>query len=171
MHTTIATHGGTMTPRLAAELAGAGVKYVEISLDSVHPEKHDAFRGQPGMWQRSVEGMRNVVRQEGLRLGVAMCVTRENFDEVEDMLQFAADIGASCLAHFNFIPVGRGLQMAESDLDPAQREKLLHTFNAWMQSGRMGIISTAPQFGRVCVAHAPVDGRQACSHAGSGGGE
>jgi len=171
MHTTIATHGGTMTPRLAAELAGAGVKYVEISLDSVHPEKHDAFRGQPGMWQRTVEGMCNVVRQEGMRLGVAMCVTGDNLDEVEDMLQFAVDIGASCLAHFNFIPVGRGLQMVESDLDPAQRERLLHTFNAWMQSGRMGIISTAPQFGRVCVAHAPIEGRQACSHAGSGGGE
>ena len=171
IHTSLATHGGTITPKRAAQLAEAGARYVEISLDSVHAEKHDAFRGQPGMWRRSVQGMRNVVAQDGLRLGVAMCVTQSNLHEVEDMLQFAVDMGASCLAHFNFIPVGRGLTMVESDLTPAQREKMLRTFNTWMQSGRIGVISTAPQFGRVCVAHAPLEGRQACSHAGSGGGE
>ncbi len=170
IHTTIATHGGTMTPHRAAELAEAGVRYVEISLDSVHPEKHDAFRGQPGMWERTVRGMRNVVAQEGLRLGIAMCVHQGNVDEVEDMLRFACDIGASCLAHFNFIPVGRGLEMAAQDLTPPQRERLLQTLNEWMQSGRIGVISTAPQLGRVCMAHAPAEGLQSCSHAGAGGG-
>ncbi|MFQ5806680.1 MAG: radical SAM protein [Phycisphaerae bacterium] len=171
IHTSVATNGGTMTPKLAAELAEAGARYIEISLDSVRPERHDAFRGQPGMWHRTVHGMRCVVEQDGLRLGVAMCVHQDNYAEVEDMLQFASDIGAGCLAHFNFIPVGRGLEMAGSDLTPAQRERMLQTFNRWMQSGRIGIISTAPQFGRVCLAHAPVEGLQACSHAGSGGGE
>lgn len=171
IHTTLATHGGTMTPRLAARLADAGVKYVEISLDSVHPQRHDAFRGQLGMWHRTVRGMRQVVEQEGLRLGVAMCVHQDNFHEVQDMLQFAVDVGASCFAHFNFIPVGRGLQMVDGDLNPQQREWLLRTLNEWMQSGKIGVISTAPQFGRVCVAHAPTEGKQACSHAGSGGGE
>ncbi len=171
MHTSIATHGGTMTPKLAANLAEAGARYIEVSLDSVHPERHDAFRGQSGMWDRTVRGMRYVVEQEGLRLGIAMCVHRDNYDEVEDMLQFAVDVGAEVLAHFNFIPVGRGLEMAESDLTPRQRERMLQTFNRWMQSGRIGIISTAPQLGRVCMASAPIEGLQACSHAGSGGGE
>ncbi len=170
IHTTIATNGTTMTPRLASELAEAGVRYVEISLDSVHPEKHDAFRGQPGMWQRTVRGMKCVVAQEGLRLGIAMCVHQGNYDEVEDMLRFACEMGASCLAHFNFIPVGRGLEMAGQDLSPRQREKLLNTLNEWMQSGRIGVISTAPQLGRVCMAHAPAEGLQSCSHAGAGGG-
>ncbi|MBN2561321.1 MAG: radical SAM protein [Phycisphaerae bacterium] len=171
MHTTVASHGGTITKGMAANLAEAGVRYVEISLDSIHPEKHDAFRDQPGMWDRTVAGMKNVVEQEGMRLGVAMCVHQGNFDEVEDMIRFAVEIGASCLAHFNFIPVGRGLKMVEGDLNPGQREWLLQTLNKWMQSGKIGVISTAPQFGRVCIAHAPIEGRQACSHAGSGGGQ
>ena len=171
IHTTIATHGGTMTPKLAAELAEIGVKYVEISLDSMYPGKHDDFRGQAGMWHRTVAGCRNVVEQEGLRLGIAMCVHQGNFDEVEDMLQFCCDLGAGVFAHFNFIPVSRGLSMVDGDLNPQQREWLLRTLNDWMQAGKIGVISTAPQFGRVCVAHAPTDGKQACSHAGSGGGE
>jgi radical SAM protein with 4Fe4S-binding SPASM domain len=171
IHTTIATHGGTMTPKLAEQLADCGVKYIEISLDSVHPARHDDFRGQVGMWHRTVRGMRNVIKQKPLRLGVAMCVHQGNFDEVEDMLQFCCDLGAGVFAHFNFIPVGRGLQMVDGDLNPQQREWLLRTLNKWMQSGKIGVISTAPQFGRVCVAHAPTEGKQACSHAGSGGGE
>jgi radical SAM protein with 4Fe4S-binding SPASM domain len=170
VHTSVATNGSTMTPRLAGELAAAGARYVEISLDSVRPERHDAFRGQPGMWHRTVRGMRTVVQTPGLRLGIAMCVHQGNFDEVEDMIRFAQDIGASCLAHFNFIPVGRGLEMAEGDLTPAQREWLLRRLNDEMQAGRIGIISTAPQLGRVCLTHGGLEGRQSCSHAGSGGG-
>jgi len=170
LHTSLATNGSMMTPKLAAELADAGARYVEISLDSVHPEKHDAFRGQPGMWHRTVRAMRTVAQTPGLRLGVAMCVTQGNFDEVEDMLQFAVDIGATCIAHFNFIPVGRGLEMAAGDLTPRQREWLLRTFNEWMQSGRIGVISTAPQLGRLSLAFSTGQGRQSCSHAGSAAG-
>ena len=171
IHTSVATNGTTMTAKFAAELAEAGAKYVEISLDSVDPDKHDRFRGQPGMWQRTVAGMRHVVATPGLRLGVAMCVHQGNFAEVEKMLQFAVDIGAGCVAHFNFIPVGRGLNMVSGDLSPSQREWLLRTLNDWMQSGKIGVISTAPQLGRVCLAHAPLDtGRMSTSHAGSGGG-
>ncbi len=170
MHISVATNGTTMTPRLAADLAEAGARYIEVSLDSVHPDKHDAFRGLPRMWQRTVRGMRYVVAQPGLRLGIAMCVHQGNFEEVEDMLRFAVDIGATCFAHFNFIPVGRGGRMAAGDLNPRQRESLLQTLNRWMQSGRIGVISTAPQLGRVCLVHATSEGRQACSHAGSGAG-
>ncbi len=170
IHTSIATHGGLLTEQRAAELAAAGVKYVEVSLDSVHAEKHDAFRGVPGMWERTVRGMRIVARTPGLRLGVAMCVHQGNVGEVEDMIRLALEIGATTFAHFNFIPVGRGLEMADSDLTPRQREQLLQTLNKWMQSGQIGVLSTAPQLGRTCLAFAPLAGRTAASHAGSGAG-
>ncbi|MFP4054554.1 MAG: radical SAM protein [Phycisphaerae bacterium] len=172
MHLTIATNGTTLTPQKAAELAEAGLRYVEISLDSVDPDRHDAFRGQPGLWEKSVAGARVVTETAGLRLGIAMCVHQGNVHEVPDMLRFAEeDLGASCFAHFNFIPVGRGLEMVEGDITPAQREQLLATLNAKMQAGGMGVISTAPQLGRVCLAGAAIDeGKTACSHAGAGSG-
>jgi radical SAM protein with 4Fe4S-binding SPASM domain len=172
MHISIATNGTTMTPKLAGELAAAGARYIEISLDSVDPARHDAFRGVEGMWEKSVAGARTVVATEGLRLGVAMCVHQENLDEVEAMIDFAEnDLGASCFAHFNFIPVGRGLKMVSGDLTPAQREKLLAMLNAKMQEDGIGVISTAPQLGRVCLAGAALDdGLVSCSHAGAGSG-
>jgi radical SAM protein with 4Fe4S-binding SPASM domain len=60
--------------------------------------------------------------------------------------------------------------MGAADLSPQQREQLLGTLNRWMQSGKIGVLSTAPQLGRVCLAWAPAEGLQSCSHAGSGGG-
>ena len=171
MHLTIATNGTMMTGKLAGELAQAGLRYVEISLDSVDRATHDAFRGQPGMWNRAVAGAKAVVATEGLRLGIAMCVHQGNFHEVRDMIAFAEDLGAGCFAHFNFIPVGRGLKMIAEDITPRQREELLAILNEKMQAGGIGIISTAPQLGRVCLAGAALDdGRVSCSHAGSGSG-
>ncbi len=171
MHTTIATNGTTMTPKLAEELAAAGVRYVEMSLDSVDSARHDAFRGQQGMWAKTVAGMKTVVATPPLRLGVAMCVHQGNVHEVRAMLDFAIEIGAGCFAHFNFIPVGRGLKMVEGDLTPQQHEELLGLLNEYMQKGVIGVISTAPQFGRVALAQSDEQsGRTACSHAGSGSG-
>jgi len=172
MHVSIATNGTAITPNLAGELRQAGARYIEISLDSVDPERHDAFRGVKGMWAKAVAGARNVVATEGLRLGVAMCVHQGNVDELQAMLDFAEkDLGASCFAHFNFIPVGRGLRMVTGDITPTQRENLLSILNAKMQAGGMGVISTAPQLGRVCLAGAALGGdRITCSHAGSGSG-
>ena len=170
MHISIATNGVTMTEKLAGEIAAAGARYVEVSLDSVDPARHDAFRGVPGMWERAVRGARTVVATEGLRLGIAMCVHRGNFHEVREMIEFAISIGAGCFAHFNFIPVGRGMKMVSGDITPAQHEDLLGLLNEYMQSGRIGVISTAPQLGRVCLMHSGDDGRTACSHAGSGSG-
>jgi radical SAM protein with 4Fe4S-binding SPASM domain len=169
MHTTIATNGTTMTPRLAARLAEAGLRYVEISLDSADPARHDAFRGLGGMWQRAVAGARAVTATPGLRLGIAMCVHQGNFHEVRDVIALAERLGAGCFAHFNFIPVGRGLKMVHGDISPSQREELLGVLNEKMQAGGIGVISTAPQLGRVCLAGGS-DGRTACSHAGSGSG-
>ena len=171
LHTSLATNGTTLTRTLAAQLAEAGLRYVEISLDSVDPRRHDAFRGVEGMWARAVEGARNVVATGPLRLGIAMCVHQGNFHEVRDMIRFAEDIGAGCFAHFNFIPVGRGLKMVSGDITPQQREELLAILNEKMQEGRIGVLSTAPQLGRVCLAGAAVEsGRATCSHCGSGSG-
>ncbi|MBI5722878.1 MAG: radical SAM protein [Planctomycetes bacterium] len=185
MHLTIATNGTNLTPDFAGRLAEAGLRYVEISLDSVDPARHDAFRGTPGMWEKAVAGAKAVVATPGLRLGIAMCVHQGNFHEVSDMIRFAERLGAGCFAHFNFIPVGRGLKMVSGDITPRQREELLAILNAKMQEGGMGVISTAPQLGRVCLAGAvafgpdgliPLGrpdekaGRVACSHAGAGSG-
>ena len=170
IHTTVATNGTTLSLERVRALRDAGVRYVEISLDSTDPDKHDKFRGVKGMWSRTVQGIKNVAATEGIRPGLAMCVHQDNYDEVEDMIELAKKLGATCFAHFNFIPVGRGRDYATGDLTPEQREDLLRRLNRHMQEGEIGILSTAPQFGRVVLAFAPVEGKMSASHCGGGGG-
>jgi radical SAM protein with 4Fe4S-binding SPASM domain len=169
IHVTVATNGTLLTPETVARLVEAGVKYVEVSIDSVDPEQHDRFRGVPGCWARAIQGIRNSVAG-GMRTGLATCFTRETVHLADDMVKLAIDLGCQTFSHFNFIPVGRGRGMIEADLRPEQRERLLRRLVEILQEGRINVISTAPQFSRACVVHAPEDGLFATGHAGRGQG-
>ena len=170
LHVTVATNGTMLTPEVCQRLAEAGVKYVEVSLDSIDPDEHDVFRGLRGAWRRATEGIRNVARTPGLRAGMATCFTRQNVHTAEDTINLAKDLGCTTFVHFNFIPVGRGQEIARYDLSPAQRENLLCILNRYLQEGEISIMSTAPQFGRACLVYAPTEGLMATGHAGSGRG-
>lgn len=169
IHVSLATNGTLLTKENVARLVEAGMKYVEVSVDDVIPEKHDALRGVSGAWTRSIEGIRNSVAG-GMRTGFAACFTSRSVEMVDETVEFAISLGCRTFSHFNFIPTGRGKGMAEADMTPRQREWLMRKLVAHLQEGRISVISTAPQFGRACVAYAPPDGIFATGHAGTGKG-
>jgi radical SAM protein with 4Fe4S-binding SPASM domain len=171
VHTTVATNGTLLSKETCQRLVESGVKYVEVSLDSIVPEEHDRFRGLQGAWKRTVDGIRNAAATKGLRAGMAACLTRMNLHHAEAMINFAKDLGCTTFVHFNFIPVGRGREMAEMDITPAEREELLRLLNRHLQEGKISIMSTAPQFGRACILYGPLDGLMATAHAGKGKGK
>lgn len=169
-HVTIATNGMLLTPEMCARLKEAGVMYMEVSIDSLHPEEHDEFRGLRGAWERSIQGIRNSVAA-GIRTGMAVCFTRETVDSVDDVVSFAIDLGCKTFAHFNFIPVGRGKEIMHHDLTPGQRELLMRKLTRHLQEGKISVISTAPQFGRSCIVYGSDEGVFATGHAGKGEGK
>jgi len=160
-----------LTPKVAQRLVEYGVKYVEVSLDSIDPEHHDEFRGMRGAWVKTVEGIRTIARTPGLRCGMAACFTRTTVHQAPDMIEMAIRLGCSTFVHFNFIPVGRGLDLLEEDLTPQQREWLLNILWRYLNEGRIGIMSTAPQFGRACMMFADPNSFVAMAHAGKGKGK
>ncbi len=170
MYVTIATNGTLMTRETAKKIVDHGVKYVEISLDSVSPEKHNAFRGVES-WARAVEGIRNAVAEEGLKMGIATTITRMNIGELEDLIALAKDLGVKCFNAFNFIPAGRGRKIADEDIGPEEREEMLRIIWGHLQEEKIGIMSTAPQLGRVCLTYSLPQGVFATGHAGQGTGE
>ena len=169
IHLTVASNGTLVTPEVAARLKQVGVKYLEISVDSLHPDEHDEFRQHKGAWRRAVDGIRNSVAA-GIKTGLAACFTRHNVHTVDDVVQFAKDLGCQTFSHFNFIPVGRGREILDDDMTPQQREWLLGRLNHHLQENKITIISTAPQFGRACILYGPQDGLFATGHGGRGAG-
>jgi radical SAM protein with 4Fe4S-binding SPASM domain len=169
LYVTIATNGTLIDGEMARKLVDHGVEYVEISLDSIHPEIHNSFRGKE-CWSRAVRGIENAVRQPGLKVGMATTLTRENFPELEELIAFAKNLGVQCFNAFNFIPTGRGKNISAEDLSPAMREEVLGILWKHLQEGKIEIWSTAPQFARVCLMHFSGEGLYATGHAGTGAG-
>jgi len=170
IHVTVATNGTLLTPEKVEAIARAGIRYAEISLDSVDPARHDAFRGGKGYWEAAVRGIRNVVRHGGMRCGVAMTVTRWNLDELQDMLEWCIAEGVSTFYAFNFIPTGRALGATDQDLSPEERERMLAILQKYLVGGRISIMCTAPQYGRACLEFGGPDSPVNTGHYGYGGG-
>lgn len=129
----------------------AGLRYIEVSIDSADPEKHDWFRGVPGSWERAVKALKNAVKL-GISNALAVTLTKINIDEINDIIDLAEEIGAQRVVFFNFVPVGRGKDNLWLDLDPFERERVLRKlFSEMKRRKNLQIISTAPQYGRVSI--------------------
>ncbi len=151
IYVAVATNGWVFADIRRLERAKKlGVRYVEVSVDSVEPEKHDKFRGVKGAWQRAVTALRNCVRL-GLNHAMAVTLTRENIDELEAFFDLAEELGVRKIVFFNFVPVGRGEENEWLDLSPREREEALRKI--YRESVRRGIeaYSTAPQYARIVL--------------------
>ena len=150
MYLALATNGTLITKEVAKNLKEAGIEYVEISLDGKDASTHDRFRGVPGMFDRSVEGIKNCVA-EGLYTCVATTPTKHNLQDIPQIYELARDLKAARLVLFNFIPTGRGAGMAEGDISPDEREALLKQMFEKNYDGTTEVLSTAPQYARVAL--------------------
>lgn len=128
----------------------AGLRYVEVSVDSAYMKRHDIFRGVEGSWARAVRALENAVKI-GLSHAMATTVTKYNIDEVDDILDLAESIGVRRVVFFNFIPVGRGREMVDADLSPIEEEYFMRHIYREMQRRKIEIYTTAPEYGRVVI--------------------
>ncbi|MGC9134467.1 radical SAM protein [Caldisphaera sp.] len=153
IHTGTATNGWLFSNINYLEKArDSGLRYVEVSLDSSDPEKHDKFRGVRGSWEKAVKALENAVKL-GMDHGMAITITKLNYNEVKDLLDLAEDIHVKRVIFFNFVPTGRGKENIWLDLDPIEREKFMRYIYSEMKKRQgMQIVSTAPQYGRVALA-------------------
>ncbi len=128
----------------------AGLRYVEVSIDSAYPYKHDEFRGLKGAWERAVKALENAVKL-GINNAMAVTITKHNVNEVDEILDLAESIGVKRVVFFNFVPVGRGEAIVSMDLDPIEREEFLRKIYREMKRRGLEIEATAPQYGRVVL--------------------
>ncbi|MCP3868442.1 MAG: radical SAM protein [Gammaproteobacteria bacterium] len=111
-----------LTEQRVQSLKAAGTMGIGISLDSLDPEKHDSFRGCPGSWEKTLEGIEYCRRHE-LPFQIHFSVTENNAEEVRPMIDFARGTGAHVMNVFFLVCTGRGESM--SDITPARYEQVL----------------------------------------------
>lgn len=143
------TNGTLIGREEAARLKKSGVAAVGISLDSVDPGRHDLFRGVEGAWQKAVEGMA-ACREAGLPFQVHTTVVDWNYDEIEQITDFAVNAGAVAHHVFFLVPTGRGADMEAESLRAGRYERLLERIMEKQKQVGIELKPTcAPQFMRI----------------------
>jgi len=150
----VGTNGVALTDKRVQSIKAAGAMGSGISLDSLDPEKHDAFRGLPGAWEKTMNGIEACKRHD-LSFQIHFSVTESNAGEIPAMIDFARVSGARVLNVFFLVCTGRGESM--SDISPITYERVLNQLVDAQEQSQDLIIRArcAPHFNRVAYQRNP----------------
>jgi len=95
---------------LQGNSSNQGIETVSISLDSHVPEHHDDFRGVKGSWQKAVNAIR-ALRENDVLVQVNTTLTQQNYDEIDDIMSLAEELGVENFHLFFLVPTGRGKKL------------------------------------------------------------
>ncbi|MBI5327735.1 MAG: radical SAM protein [Deltaproteobacteria bacterium] len=118
----IGTNGTLLDDKMVKEIIRHGVKGVGISIDSAGPAYHDKFRGLSGAWEKTTTSM-EILKKHGLDFQVQITVTKDNYSEIPDIIEYAYKNGARACNIFFLVCTGRGQEM--TDITPQQYEETL----------------------------------------------
>lgn len=111
------TNGTLLDAAFCRELARLRPAFVQVSLDGLEPT-HDAARG-PGSFAAAVTGLRRL-RAAGVPSMVSFTAHRGNWREFPGVAALAVRLGAQRVWADRLIPAGRGAQMTDALLSPAE---------------------------------------------------
>ncbi len=112
----VGSNGITLTADRVHALQAAGVAGIGLSVDSLEPETHDAFRGRKGAWLKTMQAI-DACRKAGLPFQIHFSVTDDTACEIDGMIAFARDAGALVLNVFFLVCTGRGEKYTDISAD------------------------------------------------------
>lgn len=160
LRTALATNGTLVTDEIAGKIKAAGIARASISIDGSTALSHDGFRGIPGSFESALNGAR-LLKRNGVEFQFNMTVTKRNVGEVDDILALALKEGAAALHLFMLVPVGCGVEIAETDMITAEKyEEVLHWFYDRSREVDIEFKATcAPHYYRIIRQRARGEGR------------
>ncbi|MGD2248139.1 MAG: radical SAM protein [Candidatus Methanofastidiosia archaeon] len=112
----IFTNSTLITEEHCKKFAELGVRKIATSIDSIHDEVHDTFRGQKGALNQALKGI-NLLLKAGFPVRVSISLSQLNIDHYVDMIKYLADMG---LTDYQVAPVkysGRGRKDMEVSVE------------------------------------------------------
>ncbi len=106
-------------------LKDKGLDAIAISIDSLKPDQHNRFRGGARAFEEAVEGAKNCI-EAGIRLQLNCTITRENMDEIEEIADYANQLGAVSSHMLFLVDTGRGKDLKEIGLDIGEYRRAIN---------------------------------------------
>jgi radical SAM protein with 4Fe4S-binding SPASM domain len=148
LHVAVSPSGTPLLTEDAIDrLKDAGVEAISLSIDGSTSKRHDALRGVPGCFERTIVAARRAAKV-GLAFQVNTLVSRETLDDLPAIETFVRSIGATRWSLFFLVTVGRGTVL--EPISPSETEELL----GWLakralEPGPVITTTEAPHFRRV----------------------
>ncbi len=156
----MAVNGTLLTPETAVRLKEAGIQRLSISLDGAAAASHDALRAVPGAFEGALSGIA-ACRQTGLPFQINTTLIRANLAELPAIHELALELQAAAHHVFVLVPTGRGEEIRDQLLSPAQYEATLRWLLDRQREGRLHLKPTcAPQYYRLWREEAAARGEK-----------
>ena len=148
--TALATNGTLIDKMTARKISTSGVERVSVSLDGASAQTHDQLRQLKGSFEQALAGIQQL-RDAGVSFQINMTLTRHNRHELTDLYELARELGAVAVHPFMLVPVGCGVELAETDmLSPDQYEAALREIAELEKRGDLEIkVTCGPHYERV----------------------
>jgi radical SAM protein with 4Fe4S-binding SPASM domain len=128
----LSSNGTLISEENAKKLKDLGYDYVGISLDSIYPELHDKFRGYNGAFSLTLKGIENSIKY-GIDIGLRTTITKWNVEEIPNMIDFAAKIGAKRISLYLLDTIGRAINIVN---DLPTKNQLIYLSNSLIDKAK-----------------------------------
>lgn len=161
LRTALATNGTLIDTVIAERIRDSGIQRVSVSLDGADASIHDGFRGIPGSFDRALEGIA-CLADAGVEFQINTTISRRNEHQIEEIMSLAERLRARALHIFMLVPVGCGVEIAETEMiSPERYESILNWF--YDKSGTTSLelkATCAPHYYRIMRQRAREEGRR-----------
>jgi len=156
----MATNGSLIDERTVQKLLDVGIQRISLSLDGATRETHDTFRQVDGSFD-SVIGAAKIAESVGLPFQINSTITKLNLTELPAMLDRAVELGAVAYHMFLLVPTGRGKQLEDQEIPPADYERTLNWFYDQRETVSIQLKATcAPHYHRIIRQRAEREGKE-----------
>src|SRR5574341_185914 len=119
--------GLLVTEELAQKIKDSGVMRVSLSIDGLTAEQHNNFRRVEGAFEGVMKAIENF-KKVGMEFQVNTTITKHNVKDLPKLLEMVIKLGAVAYHPFLLVPTGRGKELVDQEIPPAEYESTLKWF-------------------------------------------
>jgi len=120
----IGTNATLITEDIAQKMFDHGIPRISVSVDFPTAAGHDEFRGEPGCFDATIEGIK-IAKRHGVGVQINTTVTTRNAHLIDEIHDLAESLNVDAFHIFMLVPTGRGSEILAEELPPAEYEKVL----------------------------------------------
>jgi heme b synthase len=141
--------GKLLTEDTCLKIKAAGIQRISLSLDGATAQTHDAFRRVTGAFDSVMQGIA-AARKTGLEFQINTTITKLNVDELPAIFDLAITLGAVSFHPFLLVPTGRGKELSDQEIAPAEYERVLNWIYDHRANAALSLKPTcAPHYYRI----------------------